>query len=44
MDLNEIANEHLKTMNLSWDFAPDSVHDIGDISLEKVNHFIGMCN
>lgn len=44
MDLNEIANEHLKTMNLSWDFAPDIGHNIGDISLDKVNHFIDMCN
>ena len=39
MDLNEIANEHLKTINLSWDFARDPSHDINDISLKKVNRF-----
>ena len=44
MDLNEIANEHLKTMNLSWDFSPDVGHKISDISLEKVNRFIEMFN
>lgn len=44
MDLSEIANEHLKTINLSWDFAPDAGHSIGDISLVKVNRFIEMCN
>ncbi len=26
MDLNEIANEHLRTINLSWDFARDPNH------------------
>ena len=44
MDLNEIANEHLKTMNISWDFAQDHSHGIEDISLEKVNRFVEMCN
>jgi ATP-dependent DNA helicase RecG len=44
MDLNEIANEHLKTINLSWDFARDPSHDINDISLEKVNRFIENSN
>jgi ATP-dependent DNA helicase RecG len=42
MGLSEIANEHFKTMNLSWDFAPDSNHTIENISLEKVNKFIEM--
>ena len=44
MDLNEIANEHLRTINLSWDFARDPNHDINDISLEKVNQFIENSN
>ena len=44
MDLSEIANEHLKTINLSWDFASDPNHDISDISLEKVNRFIEIAN
>ena len=44
MDLNEIANEHLKTINLSWDFARDPSHDINDISLKKVNRFIENSN
>jgi len=44
MDLNEIANVHLKTINLSWDFAQDPSHDINDISLDKVNGFILLAN
>ncbi|NCC70763.1 AAA family ATPase, partial [bacterium] len=44
MDLAEIANEHLKTVNLSWDFATDPVHGIEDISLDKVNIFIEKLN
>ena len=44
MDLAEIANEHLKTVNLSWDFAIDPGHGIEDISLDKVNVFIEKLN
>jgi predicted HTH transcriptional regulator len=44
MDLNGIANEHLKTMNLSWDLAPDVGHGIADIALETVNRFIEVVN
>jgi len=44
MDLSEIANEHLKTINLSWDFARDPNHGISDISLDKVNRFIDISN
>jgi len=44
MDLSEIANEHLKTINLSWDFARDPNHTISDISLDKVNRFIEISN
>ena len=44
MNLEEIANEHLKTINLSWDFAKDPNHTIKDISFEKVNQFVEMSN
>lgn len=40
MSLDEIANEHLKTINTSWDFYPDPNHGLEHISLEKVNSFI----
>ena len=40
MDLNEIANEHLRTINSSWDFYPDPNHGIDHISVEKVRQFI----
>jgi ATP-dependent DNA helicase RecG len=36
--------QHLRTINLSWDFARDPNHDINDISLEKVNQFIENSN
>ena len=40
MDIGEIANEHLKTLNSSWDNFPDPYHTIVDISIEKVNIFL----
>jgi len=40
MSIDEIANEHLKTINSSWDFYPDPNHSLKDISLEKVSRFI----
>lgn len=40
MSLDEIANEHLKTINTSWDFYPDPNHSIEHISFEKVGDFI----
>ena len=40
MSIEEIANEHLKTFNTSWDFYPDPNHSIKDISLKKVARFI----
>ena len=40
MTLNEIANLHLQTINLSWDFYADPRHGIDDLSLDKVNRFI----
>jgi len=44
MSLNEIANLHLQTINLSWDFYADETHGIEDLSLGKVNHFIALAN
>lgn len=35
MSLNEIANEHLKTVNESWDYQIDTRHDFDDISIDK---------
>ena len=40
MQPEEIANEHLHTLNTSWDFYPDINHGIDSISLEKVKKFI----
>jgi ATP-dependent DNA helicase RecG len=36
LNIDEIANEHLKTINSSWDMYPDPVHSISEISFEKV--------
>ncbi len=40
MSVEEIANEHLKTINTSWDFYIDSNHSLENISLDKVKRFI----
>ncbi len=40
MGLDEIANEYIKTINSSWDFYPDSIHNLDSISIEKVKSFI----
>ena len=40
MNLDEIANEHLKTINASWDYYIDTRHDFSDISIEKAIEFI----
>ena len=37
LSIGEIANEHLKTINSSWDMYPDPIHTLEDISLDKVN-------
>lgn len=44
MSLNEIANLHLKTMNMSWDFYVDTSHGVDDLAIEKVNRFINEAN
>lgn len=36
MGLDEIANEHLQSINASWDYSIDTRHDFQDISMEKV--------
>lgn len=40
MNIDELANEHLKTINSSWDHYPDPIHGMDTISLEKVKRFI----
>jgi len=40
----EIADEHLRTLNSSWDYYPDITHNFNDISIDKVNNFIAMAN
>lgn len=44
MSITEISNAHLKTFNTSWDFYPDSIHSIKNISLSKVKMFISQAN
>ncbi len=44
MSITEISNAHLKTFNTSWDFYPDTIHSIKDISLSKVKNFISQAN
>ena len=41
MSLDEIANEHLKSINASWDYYIDTRHDFNDISIEKAITLIG---
>lgn len=40
MSIEELANEHLKTINSSWDYYPDPNHGLEAISFEKVKRFI----
>jgi ATP-dependent DNA helicase RecG len=40
MSLEEISDEHLKTINSSWDYCPDPNHTVDDISIAKVKTFI----
>ena len=40
MSVEEIANEHLRTINTSWDFYTDPNHSLEAISLEKVSSYI----
>ncbi len=36
MSLDEISNEHLKTINSSWDYYEDDRHDFSDISMDNI--------
>jgi len=40
MSLDEISNEHLKTINSSWDYYVDERHGFSDISMENILKFI----
>ena len=40
MSIDEIANEHLKTINSSWDYYLDPNHNLQAISISKVEKFI----
>ena len=40
MSIDEISNEHLKTINSSWDYYVDPNHDLDAISLDKVERFV----
>ncbi len=40
MSITEIADEHLKTVNSSWDFYPDTSHTLANISIEKIKKYI----
>lgn len=40
MDITEITDEHLKTINSSWDYYPTTIHHVNDISMDKVIEFI----
>jgi len=40
LSIDEIANEHLKTINSSWDFYTDPNHSEADLSKEKITKFI----
>jgi ATP-dependent DNA helicase RecG len=44
MEINEVADLHLKTFNTSWDYYIDNNHSLEDISLEKVRKFIELAN
>ncbi len=40
MSIGEIANEHLKTINSSWDYYVDPNHGLDAISEDKVERFV----
>lgn len=40
ISITEIANEHLRTVNSSWDFYIDPHHSIDDLSEKKIYEFI----
>jgi len=40
MSLTEVANEHLRTINGSWDYYPDPNHNLEHISITKIEKYI----
>ena len=44
MTTDEVANQHLQTLNTSWDYYIDREHTLDHISLEKVRQFIDRAN
>ena len=40
MSIDEIANEHIRTLNTSWDYYFDNQHSLDCISIDKVSQFI----
>jgi ATP-dependent DNA helicase RecG len=44
MTTSEVVNEHLKSINTSWDCTIDDSHSESDISLDKVQAFIERVN
>jgi len=40
LNLQEIAEEHLKTLNSSWDYYIDTNNSIDDVSIKKIENFI----
>ena len=40
MSLDEITNEHFKTINASWDYCIDDRHDFNDISMDKIINLV----
>ena len=44
MTTDEVANQHLQTLNTSWDYYLDREHTLDHISLEKIGQFIDRAN
>lgn len=40
MNLEEISNEHLKSINESWDYYVDDRHSLDDISIDNILNYI----
>ncbi|MBF0197950.1 MAG: putative DNA binding domain-containing protein [Planctomycetes bacterium] len=41
MNLDDISNEHLRSINGSWDYYIDERHSFGDISMDKIVILLG---
>jgi ATP-dependent DNA helicase RecG len=40
MSISEVTNEHLRIINSSWDYLPDSIHSLQHISVTKIEDYI----